>query len=130
MSEIPELSMDGSQLLSSQKPRSPPHLLLLKVFKVDTLLSISSGEKGGGGEEDVTILSPVVSIAAKNFNNRFLPLGLNLTMKHLVATDKRKVGNSFGDFVHQQTDNGGSLLKRGFRGRWSVLTAVRVLRQQ
>ena len=107
MSEIPELSMDGGQLLSSQKPRSPPHLLLLKVFKVDTLLSISSGEKGGGGggEEDVTILSPVVSIAAKNFNNRFLPLGLNLTMKHLVATGKRKVGNTFGDFVHhQQTD--------------------------
>ena len=101
MSEMPELSMDGGQLLSSQKPRSPPHLLLLKVFKVDTLLSFS-GEKGGGGggEEDVTILSPVVSIAAKNFNNRFLPLGLNLTMKHLVSTDKRKVGNSFGDFGH------------------------------
>ena len=102
MSEIPELSLDGGQLLS----KSPPHLLLLKVFKVDTLLSIS-GQKGGGGggEEDVTILSPVVSLFAKNFNNRFLPLGLNLTMKHLVATGKRKVGNTFGDFVHhQQTD--------------------------
>ena len=102
MSENPELSLDGGQLLS----KSPPHLLLLKVFKVDTLLSIS-GQKGGGGggEEDVTILSPVVSLFAKNFNNRFLPLGLNITMKHLVATGKRKVGNTFGDFVHhQQTD--------------------------
>ena len=87
MSENPELSLDGGQLLS----KSPPHLLLLKVFKVDTLLSISGGQNGG--QDDVTILSPVVSLFAKNFNNRFLPLGLNLTMKHLVATDKKKVCN-------------------------------------
>ena len=84
-----ELSLDTRvQLLSSQK-----HLLLLKVFKVDTLLSISRSEKGD--EESVTILSPVVSLFAKNFNNRFLPLGLNLTMNHLKATDKRKVGYFF-----------------------------------
>ena len=97
--EFGDLSLDGGQLLSSQKPRTPPHLLLLKVFKVDTLLSIS----GGGGEEDVTILSPVFSLFAKNFNNRFLPLGLNLTMKHLVATDMRKVGHSFSRTSRQLT---------------------------
>jgi len=90
VSKFGDLSLDGGfELLSSQKPRSPvPHLLLLKVFKVDTLLSISGGQNGG--EEDVTILSPVVSLFAKNFNNRFLPLGLNLTIKHLVVTDKKK----------------------------------------
>ena len=126
-SEFGDLSLDGGQLLSSQKPRTPPHLLLLKVFKVDTLLSISGQKGGAGGEEDVKILSPVVSLFAKNFNNRFLPLGLNLTMKHLVATDVRKVGHSFCDFTHKQTiDNGGSVLKRGFQGRWSVLTSLRV----
>ena len=93
MSEFGDLSLDGGfELLSSQKPRSPvPHLLLLKVFKVDTLLSISGNGQNGGEDEDVTILSPVLSLFAKNFNNRFLPLGLNLTMKHLVATDKKKV---------------------------------------
>ena len=129
--EFGELSLDGGQLLSSQKPRSPPRLLLLRVFKVDTLLSISGHKGGAGGPGDVTILSPVVSLFAKNFNNRFLPLGLNLTMKHLVATDQRKVGHSFCDFTHKHTiDNGGSVLKRGFRGRWSVLTSVRVLPRQ
>ena len=122
MSEFGDLSLDGGQILSSQKPRSPPHLLLLKVFKVDTLLSISGGQNGG--QDDVTILSPVVSLFAKNFNNRFLPLGLNLTMRHLVATDKKKVCEFFLLILQTNTwNNGGSVLKRGFRGHWSVLTA-------
>ena len=101
--EFGDLSLDGGQLLRSQKPRTHPHLLLLKVFKVDTLLSISGQKGGAGGEEDVKILSPVVSLFAKNFNNRFLPLGLNLTMKHLVATDMRKVGHSFSRTSRQLT---------------------------
>ena len=103
MSEFGDLSLDGGQILSSQKPRSPPHLLLLKVFKVDTLLSISGGQNGG--QDDVTILSPVVSLFAKNFNNRFLPLGLNLTMRHLVATDKKKVCEFFfTDFANKHME--------------------------
>ena len=98
VSESPELSLDGGQLFRSQKSRSPPHLLLLQVFKVDTLLAIRGQDGVARGQEDVTILSPVVSLFAKNFNNRYLPLGLNITMKHLTATDKRKVGRSFSDF--------------------------------
>ena len=58
MSDFGDLSLNGGQILSSQKPRSPPHLLLLKVFKVDTLLSISGGQRSrqvSGDMSDMTM---------------------------------------------------------------------------
>ena len=87
MSSSPPLSIGGHQLLTSQKSQSAPHILIAQVFKVDTVLAIG----GQDGAKDVTIESPMISLFTKNFNNRFLPLGLNITLKHLETSDVKKV---------------------------------------
>ena len=87
MSSSPPLSIGGHQLLTSQKSQSAPHILIAQVFKVDTVLAIG----GQDGAKDVTIESPMISLFTKNFNNRLLPLGLNITLKHLETSDVKKV---------------------------------------
>ena len=71
--------------------RNSPRLVLLEVSKVDTLFAINSESQfvqlhtpGDGPNDKIKILSKVVSVFAKNVKNRFMPEGLNLTLKHLA----------------------------------------------
>ena len=71
--------------------RNSPRLVLLEVSKVDTLFAINSESQfvqlhtpGDGDSDKIKILSKIVSVFAKNVKNRFMPEGLNLTLKHLA----------------------------------------------
>ena len=71
--------------------RNSPRLVLLEVSKIDTLFAINSVSQyvqlqtPGDRQSDKTeILSKIVSVFAKNVKNRFMPEGLNLTLKHLA----------------------------------------------
>jgi len=71
--------------------RNSPRLVLLEVSKIDTLFAINSVSQyvqlqtpGDRLNDKTEILSKIVSVFAKNVKNRFMPEGLNLTLKHLA----------------------------------------------
>jgi len=71
--------------------RTSPRLVLLEVSKVDTLFAINSESQfvqlhtpGDRTNDKTKILSKIVSVFAKNVKNRFMPEGLNLTLRHLA----------------------------------------------
>ena len=80
--------------------RNSPQLVFLEVSEVDTLFTINTkgqfslpGTPDEKPRERIKILSKIVSVFAKNVKNRFMPKGLNLTLKHLaLQTDSLKVG--------------------------------------